>query len=204
MAAKTTTVGAITAPITQPLLGADPAMDQHGPPLGPTATAVAPPPMNYGYYGGSTATSTFEPAPMAAAPPPANLFQPPPQQPQNYGYAGFQPQQQAEPAPPVAPAVVEPPKPVAKGPIPSEHQILQDVFDGLKNKCAAASNHPQIKRKLTDVGKKLELLYDKLREEAVSNKHLYSEEFNFILVFISAPSQCYDRPSSNGPIHLGL
>ena len=34
----------------------------------------------------------------------------------------------------------EPPKP--KEPIPSEHQILQDVFDGLKTRCLAAASHP--------------------------------------------------------------
>ena len=34
----------------------------------------------------------------------------------------------------------EPPKP--KEPIPPEHQILQDVFDGLKTRCLAAASHP--------------------------------------------------------------
>lgn len=34
----------------------------------------------------------------------------------------------------------EPPKP--KAPIPTEHQIIQDVFDGLRGRCLAAANHP--------------------------------------------------------------
>ena len=35
-----------------------------------------------------------------------------------------------------------PPVPVDKGPIPPEHAVLQEVFDGLRNKCVAAANHP--------------------------------------------------------------
>ncbi len=34
------------------------------------------------------------------------------------------------------------PAPVEKGPIPAEHLVLQEVFDGLRNKCVAAANHP--------------------------------------------------------------
>ena len=54
-----------------------------------------------------------------------------------------QPPQQAaqQPPRPVTPPP-EPPQPVQKGPIPADHQILQEVFDGLKNRCLAASNHP--------------------------------------------------------------
>ena len=40
------------------------------------------------------------------------------------------------------PQTPEPPQPVQKGPIPADHQILQEVFDGLKNRCLSASNHP--------------------------------------------------------------
>ena len=52
-----------------------------------------------------------------------------------------QPPQQAAQPPPKA-ETPEPPQPVQKGPIPADHQILQEVFDGLKNRCLAASNHP--------------------------------------------------------------
>jgi hypothetical protein len=35
----------------------------------------------------------------------------------------------------------EPPKPVEKGPIPSEHKVLQDIFSGLVHNCSnVASN----------------------------------------------------------------
>merc|ERR1719436_2344811 len=75
-----------------------------------------------------------------------------------------QPQPQEKPQPRIR--QVEEPKP--KEPIPSEHQILQVVFDGLKTRCLAAASHPQIKRKLEDVGRKLEILYDKLRENSLT------------------------------------
>ena len=52
-----------------------------------------------------------------------------------------QPLQHATPQPP-QPQTPEPPLPVQKGPIPADHQILQEVFDGLKNRCLSASNHP--------------------------------------------------------------
>merc|ERR1712012_1157269 len=55
-----------------------------------------------------------------------------------------------------------------KGPIPAENQVLQDVFDGLKTRCLAAASHPQTRRKLEDVGKKLEILYDKLRDNSLT------------------------------------
>merc|ERR1719249_335623 len=77
-----------------------------------------------------------------------------------------------EPAAPVQQQTIQqqappPPAPVEKAPIPAEHQVIQDVFDALRTKCVAAASHPQIKRKLEDVGKKLEVLYDKLRENAL-------------------------------------
>ena len=85
---------------------------------------------------------------MAPPPPPVNLMQPfgghgghggqYMQEPMNHGYQGFQPAPQAT----AAPSPPEPPKPIEKAPIPSEHQILQEVFDGLKDKCLSAANHP--------------------------------------------------------------
>ena len=33
-------------------------------------------------------------------------------------------------------AAPEPPAPVVKGPVPSEHKVLQDVFDSLLNACS--------------------------------------------------------------------
>lgn len=190
--ASTMTVNAITSPITQPLAqgGGMPEPEQHPPPMGgPGSNLPPPPPMNYGfqqpqqnYYGGGAPQNTFE-APPPPAPAPGNLMNPyqqQPSQPQNTGYTGFQPQpmgyQPMTPQPPQQAAQQpprpetpppEPPQPVQKGPIPADHQILQEVFDGLKNRCLAASNHPQHKRKLMEVSKKLDVLYDKLRDNSL-------------------------------------
>lgn len=68
---------------------------------------------------------------------------------------------------------LEPPKPeVIKGPIPSEHMVLQQTFDAILDRCRNASNNPQTKRKIEDVKRKLEILYDLLRESRVSQNVL--------------------------------
>lgn len=82
-----------------------------------------------------------------------------------------QQQQQQQPPPPstgpVATAkAVEPPKP--KGPIPEEHMYLQTVFDELRSRCYNTATNPQTKRKLEEVARKLEVLYDCLREHKLS------------------------------------
>ncbi|KAK9888179.1 hypothetical protein WA026_000448 [Henosepilachna vigintioctopunctata] len=66
------------------------------------------------------------------------------------------------------------PVPVAKTPIPEQHIHMKTVFDELKNQCSCAANNPQLKRKLEDVGKKLESLYDLLRENKLSANTLAS------------------------------
>jgi hypothetical protein len=55
-----------------------------------------------------------------------------------------------------------------KSPVPSEHAIIPAVFDELLKKCIDVSNTPVVKRKLEDVSKKLEILYDRLRDKTVS------------------------------------
>lgn len=62
----------------------------------------------------------------------------------------------------------EPAKQVMKGPIPAEHLNLQEAFDGLVTKCRGTAMNQQTKRKLDDVTKKLEALYDKLRDQKLS------------------------------------
>nr|XP_055065147.1 protein transport protein Sec31A isoform X2 [Misgurnus anguillicaudatus] len=57
---------------------------------------------------------------------------------------------------------------IIKKPIPEEHLILKTTFEGLIQKCLAAASDPQTKRKLDDAHKRLEYLYDKLREQALS------------------------------------
>lgn len=57
---------------------------------------------------------------------------------------------------------------VHREPIPTEHQVLQDIFDGLVRSCLSAATNPQMKRKLDDVTRKLELLYGRLRTNSLS------------------------------------
>lgn len=61
-----------------------------------------------------------------------------------------------------------PPPPKEKGPIPEENQVLQDVFEELRVNCVQTATNPQIKRKLDDVARKLENLYDRLRDNALA------------------------------------
>jgi protein transport protein SEC31 len=77
-------------------------------------------------------------------------------------------QQRVQPSPLPQQQPVEQ-KAIEKSPIPQENQIIQNVFDSLLNKCLTASNVPAIRRKLDDVAKKLEVLYDKLRDSSVTN-----------------------------------
>lgn len=66
------------------------------------------------------------------------------------------------------PLAPEPVKEVVKSPIPAEHKVLQDIFDTLVHNCQAKANNAQMKKKLDDVTKKLEALYDRLRENSLS------------------------------------
>ncbi|KZC07796.1 Protein transport protein Sec31A [Dufourea novaeangliae] len=75
---------------------------------------------------------------------------------------------------PLQPAAVartpEPEKP--KAPIPEQHVHLKTVYDELKNQCFESAKNPQVKRKIEDVSKKLEVLYDCLRENKLSQNTL--------------------------------
>ncbi|XP_062409794.1 protein transport protein Sec31A isoform X2 [Sardina pilchardus] len=57
---------------------------------------------------------------------------------------------------------------IAKKPIPQEHMVLKTTFEGLAQKCLAAASDPQTKRKLDVANKRLDMLYDKLREQSLS------------------------------------
>ncbi|XP_017294998.1 protein transport protein Sec31A isoform X2 [Kryptolebias marmoratus] len=57
---------------------------------------------------------------------------------------------------------------IMKKPIPHEHLVLKTTFEELIQKCLAIATDPQTKRKLDDANKRLEALYDKLREETLS------------------------------------
>lgn len=64
---------------------------------------------------------------------------------------------------------VKPEPPKEKGPIPPEHQVLQDIFEDLRQQCQQVTTNPQMRRKLEDVAKKLENLYDRLRDNVLSS-----------------------------------
>ncbi|XP_043275091.1 protein transport protein Sec31A isoform X2 [Venturia canescens] len=77
----------------------------------------------------------------------------------------YEPQQQHQQ--PIEQArVAEPEKP--KAPIPEEHVHLKTVFDELRHQCYETAKNPQTKRKIEDVQRKLEVLYDCLRENSLT------------------------------------
>ncbi|XP_058694137.1 protein transport protein Sec31A isoform X10 [Poecile atricapillus] len=57
---------------------------------------------------------------------------------------------------------------ITKKPIPEEHLILKTTFEALIQRCLLSASDPQTKRKLDDANKRLEFLYDKLREQTLS------------------------------------
>uniref|UniRef100_A0A8B9VSB5 Protein transport protein Sec31A n=1 Tax=Anas zonorhyncha TaxID=75864 RepID=A0A8B9VSB5_9AVES len=57
---------------------------------------------------------------------------------------------------------------ITKKPIPEEHLILKTTFEALIQRCLLSASDPQAKRKLDDANKRLECLYDKLREQTLS------------------------------------
>ncbi|CAG4942915.1 unnamed protein product [Parnassius apollo] len=139
------------APITHPLFGAEP---QHVPlmPHQPTPTHM-PMPMP---------TPTQNPTLQQ---PYTNQQQFYPEQPNYAPYA-----QQAQPAYTQQVESQPPPEPtpVQKPPIPQEHAVIQAVFDGLHADCCQRASNPQMKRKLEDIQRRLEMLYDLLREHKLS------------------------------------
>ncbi|GFQ92555.1 protein transport protein Sec31A [Trichonephila clavata] len=98
---------------------------------------------------------------------PSYPTQPPAPAPGFMNQAPMVPAEMIEEAKPAPVSVPEPPK--EKGPIPPEHQMLQDMFEDLRRQCQQVATNPQTRRKLDDVAKKLENLYDKLRDNTLSS-----------------------------------
>lgn len=147
---------AAVAPITHPLFGVVP--QETAPPLNS---------MNGGY------ADTMVGNAGSYGHPQQNVYQAPNvYQPQMMQAQMVNPHEQTPPTPQFSRAKPEPPPP--KAPIPEEHVVLQTVFDELRNKCFQASNNPQAKKKLDDVARKLEALYDALRDMRLSNNTLQS------------------------------
>ena len=106
---------------------------------------------------------------------------------------------------PLTRKLVTPPPPVVKGPIPSEHQIIQDTFDLLVTRCQQATQQLPLKRKLDDVKKKLDVLYDKLRENRV-NLLLNTSEPDLLFFFSSllGSTKCFTRYPSNHRLYSSI
>ncbi|XP_048801297.1 protein transport protein Sec31B isoform X1 [Lagopus muta] len=57
---------------------------------------------------------------------------------------------------------------IEKKEVPPEHQGLKTTLEGLVQRCSAVATDPKTRRKLEDALQRLETLYDKLREQALS------------------------------------
>ncbi|XP_078532310.1 protein transport protein Sec31A isoform X16 [Lissotriton helveticus] len=68
----------------------------------------------------------------------------------------------------IQPVHALPAEKITKKPIPEEHLILKTTFEALIQKCLLSASDPQTRRKLEDANKRLESLYDKLREQTLS------------------------------------
>ncbi|XP_069482235.1 protein transport protein Sec31A isoform X11 [Ambystoma mexicanum] len=68
----------------------------------------------------------------------------------------------------IQPVHALPAEKITKKPIPDEHLVLKTTFEALIQKCLLSATDPQTKRKLDDANKRLESLYDKLREQTLS------------------------------------
>ncbi|XP_053680316.1 protein transport protein Sec31A [Anopheles nili] len=127
-----------------------------------------PPQTNTINYQNFQSTISYQPPAGAAVPGHMGA----PQQGGMY-YQGQTPGQQMDgPQQPVQSAAAEPPK--TKPPLPEQFVFMQTVFEELKKQCVAAAGNPQTKRKLEDVSKRLEMLYDLLRENRLSQNTLNS------------------------------
>jgi len=173
------------APITHPLFGVDPnqGVPQNGYHQEPQQQ------MNYGTSQQSGMASVqFQPQPFQSQPTAPQSMYPSGSVPsqqfptqiqyQNFNQASVIPQDQIQQAP--VRQTPEPPK--QKPALPEEYIYMQTVLDELKVQCINSATNPQTKRKLEDVGKRLEMLYDLLRENRLSQNTLAS--LNQLVQFI--------------------
>jgi protein transport protein SEC31 len=144
-------------PITHPLYGSASTNNGYGQEAPPPQVFQPTPATNYGQANSYGQTNSYG------------------QLPTTFNPTGFKPNavnfNQAQNQANVVP---EKPQPIQKPPIPEEHIHMQTVFDELKYQCSCAANNPQTKRKLEDVGRKLETLYDLLRDHTLSPNTLAS------------------------------
>ncbi|XP_054058485.1 protein transport protein Sec31A isoform X11 [Rissa tridactyla] len=145
----------ITSPIMSPL--ADPQSQMQPAPAAPTgAPSFQAPHLPAGQ---PVLQGGYPPAPQTLGP----CIVPP---------AASKPSTEGAPGAPIGNAIQHvqalPTEKITKKPIPEEHLILKTTFEALIQRCLLSASDPQTKRKLDDANKRLELLYDKLREQTLS------------------------------------
>ncbi|XP_019850594.1 PREDICTED: protein transport protein Sec31A-like [Amphimedon queenslandica] len=69
---------------------------------------------------------------------------------------------------PVAPVKATAPDPIPQQPIPPEHEILHSVFNGLLMQCKSRANNNVMRRKVDEISRKLDILYDLIRQSRLS------------------------------------
>ncbi|NWR60118.1 SC31A protein, partial [Bucorvus abyssinicus] len=147
----------ITSPIMNPVV--DPQSQMQQPPA-PVPPAGAP---------------SFQPLHLPAGQPVLQGGYPPAPQPLGpcvMPPAASKPSTEGAPGAPIGNAIQHvqalPTEKITKKPIPEEHLILKTTFEALIQRCLLSASDPQTKRKLDDANKRLEFLYDKLREQTLS------------------------------------
>ncbi|XP_037251295.1 protein transport protein Sec31A isoform X10 [Falco rusticolus] len=147
----------ITSPIMNPLADPQSQMQQ---PLGP-APAMGTPSFQPPHLpvGQAVLQGGYPAAPQPLGP----CIMPP---------AASKPSTEGAPGAPIGNAIQHvqalPTEKITKKPIPEEHLILKTTFEALIQRCLLSASDPQTKRKLDDANKRLEFLYDKLREQTLS------------------------------------
>ncbi|KFZ69083.1 Protein transport protein Sec31A [Podiceps cristatus] len=147
----------ITSPIMNPLADPQSQMQQPPAPAPPTGAPSFPPP--HLPAGQPMLQGGYPPA----SPPLGPCIMPP---------AVSKPSTEGAPGAPIGNAIQHvqalPTEKITKKPIPEEHLILKTTFEALIQRCLLSASDPQTKRKLDDANKRLEFLYDKLREQTLS------------------------------------
>ncbi|NXN27125.1 SC31A protein, partial [Nycticryphes semicollaris] len=147
----------ITSPIMNPLADPQSQMQQPPAPAAPmSAPSFQPPHLPAGQ---PVLQGGYPPAPQSLGP----CIMPP---------AVSKPSTEGAPGAPIGNAIQHvqalPTEKITKKPIPEEHLILKTTFEALIQRCLLSASDPQTKRKLDDANKRLEFLYDKLREQTLS------------------------------------
>ncbi|XP_065692741.2 protein transport protein Sec31A isoform X20 [Patagioenas fasciata] len=147
----------ITSPIMNPIADPQSQMQQPLAPAPPVGTLSFQPP--HVPAGQPVLQGGYPPAPQPLGP----CILPP---------AVSKPSTEGAPGAPIGNAIQHvqalPTEKITKKPIPEEHLILKTTFEALIQRCLLSASDPQTKRKLDDANKRLEFLYDKLREQTLS------------------------------------